>query len=50
MTSSTIFSAIAVCVVKDEPSCKPDHHIYVASKASWYEIQDALPQYAELPT
>jgi hypothetical protein len=36
--------------LKDEPSRKPDHHIYVASKASWYEIQDSLPQYAELPT
>jgi hypothetical protein len=36
--------------LKNEPSRKPDHHIYVASKASWYEIQDELPQYAELPT
>ena len=33
----------------NEPSRKPDHHIFVASKATWYEIQDALPQYAELP-
>jgi hypothetical protein len=36
-------------VLKNEPSRKPDHHIYVASKASWYQIQDLLPQYAELP-
>lgn len=24
---------------------KPDAHIYTASKASWYDISDALPQY-----
>ena len=36
-------------VLKNEPSRKPDHHIYIDSKASWYEIQDSLPQYAKLP-
>ena len=35
--------------LKNEPSRKPDHHIYIDSKASWYEIQDLLPQYAKLP-
>jgi hypothetical protein len=31
------------------PPRVPDHHIYVASKAPWYQITDALPQYDELP-
>jgi hypothetical protein len=31
------------------PNRAPDHHIYVGSKAPWYHISDALPQYNELP-
>ena len=31
----------------DEPTLKPDHHIHVASKATWEEIRDDLPQYDE---
>jgi len=33
----------------DEPALKPTAHIYVGSKASWYEILDDLPQYDEHP-
>ena len=36
-------------VLCDEPSCKPNHHIYVGSKASWHTITDDLPQFTELP-
>jgi hypothetical protein len=35
--------------LQSQPSRRPDHHIYVASKASWYEIEDDLPQFPELP-
>lgn len=28
---------------------KPDAHMFVASKAGWYEILDGLPQYADYP-
>lgn len=28
---------------------RPQGHIFVASKADWYDIHDELPQYAELP-
>lgn len=28
---------------------RPAAHIYVGSKANWYEIADQLPQFAELP-
>lgn len=31
------------------PGRVPDHHIYVGSKAPWYQITDSLPQYEELP-
>jgi hypothetical protein len=34
----------------DAPSRHPDHHIMVAFKAPWYQITDALPQWAEFPT
>ncbi|GAO40589.1 hypothetical protein SCH01S_49_00030 [Sphingomonas changbaiensis NBRC 104936] len=33
----------------DTPNIRPSMHIFVASKAPWYEIADGLPQYAELP-
>jgi hypothetical protein len=32
-----------------DPLMRPLAHIFVASKAPWFEITDAYPQYAELP-
>ncbi|MCW4628484.1 GFA family protein [Marinomonas rhodophyticola] len=29
---------------------KPSSHIFVGSKAEWYEICDDIPQYQERPT
>ena len=31
----------------DEPALKPTAHIFVGSKAPWYEILDDLPQHDE---
>jgi hypothetical protein len=31
----------------DDPGVRPTEHIFVASKAPWFEIADALPQHAE---
>jgi hypothetical protein len=31
----------------DEPSIRPSAHIFVGSKASWFEITDDLPQFEE---
>lgn len=31
----------------DTPSIRPTHHIFVGSKAPWFEITDGLPQYDE---
>ena len=33
----------------DDPALKPTAHLYVGSKAPWYEILDSLPQYDEDP-
>jgi hypothetical protein len=33
----------------DTPKIRPDKHIFVGSKAPWYDIADDLPQYAEFP-
>jgi hypothetical protein len=40
---------VALGVLGGTPSRLPDHHIYVGSKAPWFEITDTLPQYDELP-
>jgi hypothetical protein len=33
----------------DDPGVRPVVHIHTASKASWHEITDKLPQFAEFP-
>jgi hypothetical protein len=33
----------------DEPTLRPTAHIFVASKAGWFQITDDLPQYPEFP-
>jgi len=33
----------------DEPALKPAAHMFVGSKAAWYEIHDDLPQHDEYP-
>ena len=34
----------------DDPGTRPQFHIFVGSKAPWFDIAGPLPQYAELPT
>ena len=36
-------------VLDDDPGVMPGYHIFVASKAPWYEIEDDLPQYDDWP-
>ena len=38
---------LAVGTLDDDPSVRPAAHIFVASKAPWYEIDDDLPQHDE---
>jgi len=33
----------------DDPAIRPSEHIFVASKAPWFEINDDLPRYPERP-
>jgi hypothetical protein len=33
----------------DDPGVKPQMHVFVASKAPWFEITDQLPQFDSLP-
>jgi hypothetical protein len=33
----------------DDPGVRPVVHIHTGSKAPWFEITDALPQFAEYP-
>jgi hypothetical protein len=39
---------VAMGSLVDEPSIRPEGHIYVGSKAPWFEITDDLPQAHEL--
>lgn len=39
------FVHVAMGTLVDEPRIRPSMHIFVGSKASWYEITDDLPQF-----
>jgi hypothetical protein len=39
---------VAMGSLVDAPSIRPTEHIYVGSKAPWFEITDGLPQHEEL--
>ena len=39
---------VAMGSLQDAPSIRPEGHIYVGSKAPWFEITDDLPQADEL--
>lgn len=41
---------LALGSLRDSPSIRPQAHIFVGSKAPWFEITDDLPQHDELPT
>ncbi len=38
---------VALGSLVDAPSIRPAHHIFVGSKAPWFEITDDLPQFEE---
>lgn len=41
--------SLALGTLDDDPGIQPSAHIFVGSKAPWFEITDALPQYRERP-
>ncbi len=40
---------IAAGALDDDPGVTPRYHIFVASKAPWYEIKDDIPQHEAYP-
>ena len=40
---------VALGSLVDAPTIRPTKHIFVGSKAPWFEITDDLPQFDELP-
>lgn len=40
---------LALGILDDDPGIRPTCHVFVGSKASWYEITDSLPQYEGFP-
>jgi hypothetical protein len=40
---------VAVGTFDDDPDLRPEAHTFVASKAPWHEITDALPRFDEYP-
>jgi len=43
------FVLVPASLLDADPGMRPQGHIFVASKAPWYTIRDALPRFAELP-
>lgn len=43
------FIGLSLGGLQQDPGVRPKAHIYVGSKAPWYEIEDSLPQYDEAP-
>jgi len=42
-------SWVALGTVAGDPGVRPEAHIFVGSKAPWYQITDNLPQFDEWP-
>ncbi len=40
---------VAAGALDDEPALQPEYHIFVGSKASWFVIDDELPQHVAYP-
>jgi hypothetical protein len=42
-------AVVPMGALDDDPGLRPQYHIFVGSKAPWFEITDALPQHEERP-
>jgi hypothetical protein len=43
--STSTWLEIPAGALDDDPQLRPDKHIYIDSKSSWFAITDALPQF-----
>jgi hypothetical protein len=49
MADSGQITEVVFGTVDGDPGVRPSEHIFVASKAPWHEITDALPQFEGWP-
>ena len=42
-------TVIALGTLDDDPAVRPQRHVFVASRAPWYDIADTLPQFKVYP-
>jgi len=49
MSKSTLMN-IPAGALDDPPGCDVKGHVYVGSKAPWFDLTDTLPRYVEMPT
>lgn len=47
VVKSGTYAHVTMGTLVDTPSIRPTHHVFVGSKAEWFEITDDLPQYDE---
>lgn len=40
---------LALGILDDDPGSRPTCHVFVGSKAPWYDITDSLPQHQSFP-
>jgi len=43
------YTTVPFGALDDDPGARPNDHIYVGSKAPWYDFRDDLPAFEELP-
>jgi hypothetical protein len=43
------YTVVSLGTIDGEPGVRPERHVFVASKASWFSITDGLPQYKVYP-
>jgi hypothetical protein len=43
------FTVVTLGTIDDDPLVRPERHVFVASKAPWYDIADALPRFKIYP-
>jgi hypothetical protein len=41
--------SLALGTLDDDPGVRPSHHIFVGSKAPWFELTDTLPRHDQRP-
>ena len=42
-------TAVTLGTVDGDPHARPERHVFVASKAPWYDIEDTLPRFDVYP-